>query len=147
MDASTPIQNPLIRKLESIFALSDAERSALLGLSSDSVVGQRMVISFGIELHDRLLDGVIESFRSHESLVRQVMALQIAPALFDVVEFGRILGQPFDRQPGRPFSERGTRCLAGMDRAIVENEHDRLAGRGGRGTITLIDLLQQRDEI
>ena len=34
MDPSTPIQNPLIRKLESIFVLSDDERSALLGLAA-----------------------------------------------------------------------------------------------------------------
>src|SRR3954464_3711324 len=35
-----------------------------IALSSSSVVGQRMVVSFGVELHDGLMDGAIEVFRS-----------------------------------------------------------------------------------
>jgi hypothetical protein len=38
-------------------------------LSSDSVVDQRMVVSFEVELPDGLVDGAIEMFRSAEGLM------------------------------------------------------------------------------
>jgi hypothetical protein len=44
-------------------------------LSSDSVVGQRMAISFTIEHHDRLVDGLIEVVWTGESLVSEMMLL------------------------------------------------------------------------
>jgi hypothetical protein len=53
------------------------------------VVGQRMTISFAIEHHDRLVDGIVEAFWTRESLVSEMMPLQIAPELFDVVELRR----------------------------------------------------------
>jgi hypothetical protein len=52
-------------------------------LSSDSVVGQRMAMSFAIEHPDRLVDGIIEVVWTVESLVSEMMLLQIAPELFD----------------------------------------------------------------
>jgi hypothetical protein len=56
---------------------------ALARLSSDSVVGQRMAMSFAIEHPDRLVDGIIEVVWTVESLVSKMMLLQIAPELFD----------------------------------------------------------------
>src|SRR5215212_6214745 len=58
-------------------------------LSSNSVVGQRMAISFAIEHPDCLVDGIIEVVWTGESLVSKMMLLQIAPELFDVVELRR----------------------------------------------------------
>jgi hypothetical protein len=83
-----------------------------------------MTISFPIEHPDRLVDGTIEVVWTRESLVSKMMLLQIAPELFDVVELRRVFRQPFDREPGRPLGEGGARRLAGVDRAVVEDEHD-----------------------
>ena len=116
-------------------------------LSSDALVGRRMAISFAIEHHDCLVDGIIEVVWTVESLVSKMMLLQIAPELFDVVERRRVFRQPFDREPGRPLGECGARRLAGVDRAIVEDEHDRLLRTSGRQAILRVDLFQKRDEI
>jgi len=47
-----------------------------------------MAISFAIEHHDRLVDGIIEVFWTGESLMSKMMLFQIAPELFDVVATG-----------------------------------------------------------
>src|SRR3954467_6031465 len=118
-----------------------------LALSSSSVVGQRMVVSFGVELHDGLMDGAIEVFRSPERLMGEVMPLQVAPDRFDVVELGSIFRKPFDPEPVGALGERGAGRLAGVDRAVVENEHERLDRTPELGTIAAIDLLQESDEV
>ena len=70
-------------------------------LSSDSVVGQRMAMSFAIEHHDRLVDGIIEVCWACESLVSKMMLLQIAPELFDrVVMMTLQSGFPLRRAEG-----------------------------------------------
>src|ERR687889_1243105 len=76
-----------------------------------------------------------------------MMPLQIAPEFLDVVEFGSVFRQPLDREPGGPLSEGSARCLAGVDRAVVEDEHDRFLRTAGHRAILRIDLLQKRDEI
>src|SRR3954469_17929368 len=53
-------------------------------LSSNSVVGQRMTASFGIEFPDGIVDGLIEVVRSGEDLVGEGMPLQVAPDPFNV---------------------------------------------------------------
>ena len=45
-----------------------------------------MTISFVIEHPDRLMDGIIKVVWTRECLVSEMMLLQIAPELFDVVE-------------------------------------------------------------
>src|SRR3954463_16571163 len=130
-----------IESLAEVRALVDAL------LSSSSVVGQRMVVSFGVELHDGLMDGAIEVFRSPERLMVEVMPLQVAPDRFDVVELGSIFRKPFDPEPVGALGERGAGRLAGVDRADVENEHERLGRNPELGTIAPIDLLQESDEV
>src|SRR3954471_8617677 len=130
-----------IESLAEVRALVDAL------LSSSSVVGQRMVVSFGVELHDGLMDGAIEVFRSPERLMGEVMPLQVAPDRFDVVELGSIFRKPFDPEPVGALGERGAGRLAGVDRAVVENEHERLDRNPELGTIAAIDLLQESDEV
>src|ERR687889_674122 len=76
-----------------------------------------------------------------------MMPLQIAPEFLDVVEFGSVFRQPFDREPGCSLGEGGARRLAGVDRAVVEDEHDRFLRTAGHRAILRIDLLQKRDEI
>src|SRR4051812_27428496 len=79
-----------------------------LVLSSDSLVGQRMAVSFGIELHDSVGDGTVEVIRAGEGLVSEMMSLQVAPETLDVVQLRGIFRQPLDREPvgalgeGRP---------------------------------------------
>ena len=75
------------------------------------------------------------------------MLLQIAPELFDVVELGSVFRQPLDREPGGPLSEGGARRLAGVDRAVVEDEHNRFLRTAGHRAILPVDLVQKRDEI
>src|SRR3954452_5939924 len=95
-------------------------------LSRSSVVGQRMVVSFGVELHDGLMDGAIEVFRFPERLMGEVMPLQVAPDRFDVVELGSIFRTPSVPEPVGALGERGACRLAGVNRAVVENEPERL---------------------
>src|SRR3954451_20112567 len=42
-------------------------------LSSNSVVGQRMAVSFGIEFRNSVLDGAVEVIRTVERLMSEVM--------------------------------------------------------------------------
>src|SRR5580765_2842921 len=81
-------------------------------LSSDSVVGQRMAISFTVELHDGLMDRVIEVFGAREGLVSELVSLQVAPELFDVVELRSVFGQPLDPEPVGTFGKSRLACLA-----------------------------------
>src|SRR3954451_23330141 len=105
-----------------------------------------MAISFAIEHPDRLVDGTIEVFWTRESLMSKMMLFQIAPELFNVVELRRVFRQPFDCEPGRSLGECGARRLAGVDRVVVEDEHDRLPRTIRPQAILRVDLLQKRDE-
>src|SRR5271167_2999195 len=85
--------------------------------------------------------------RAGAGLVGEVMGLEVAPDRLDVVEFGRVLGQPFDGQPVRPGGQGGARALAGVDRTIVFNQHDRLGLASGLRAVEMIDLLEMGDEV
>ena len=76
-------------------------------LSSDSLVGQRMAVSFGIEFHDGLVDGAVEVIRAGERLMSEVMPLQVAPENLDVVQLRRVFRQPLDREPVGALGEGG----------------------------------------
>jgi hypothetical protein len=68
-------------------------------LSTDSLVGQRMAVSFGIEFHDGVMDRAVEVIRTGEGLVSEMMPLQVAPENLDVVQLRSIFRQPLDREP------------------------------------------------
>src|ERR687890_834194 len=95
-------------------------------LSSYSLVGPRMTVSFGVELPGCVIDGAIEIFRSCERLMSEVVPLQVAPDRFNVVELWGVFRQPLDREPMSPQGERGAACFAGVDRTVVEDKYDGL---------------------
>src|SRR3954470_21824834 len=68
-----------------------------MALSSDSLVGQRMAVSFGIEVYHGLVDSAVEVIRTVERLMCEVMPLQVAPENLDVVQLRRVFRQPLDR--------------------------------------------------
>src|SRR3954447_15323985 len=84
-------------------------------LSIDSLVGQRMAVSFGIEFYHGLVDSAVEVIRTVERLMCEVMPLQVAPENLDVVQLRRVFRQPLDREPvgalgkGCPRSARAAR--------------------------------------
>src|SRR5215211_3814006 len=95
-------------------------------LSSDSVVGPRMAVSLGVERSNRFVDGAVEVIRTVERLMCEVMPLQVAPETLDIVQLRSIFRQPLDGEPVGARGERGAACLAGVDRAVVEDEHEGL---------------------
>jgi hypothetical protein len=101
-----------------------------------------MAISFGVELDDSLLDGIIEVIRTGECLMSEVMPLQVAPDSFNVVQFRSVFRQPLDREPVGALGEGGTRRLAGVDRAIIQDQNEGLDRDPGLGTIAAVDPLQ-----
>ena len=93
------------------------------------------------------MDGVVERGVVGEGLVGEMMRLEVAPHRFDVVEFGRVFREPFDGQPVRPGGESGEGELAGMDRTIVLDQHDRLGLASGLRAVETVDLLEMDDEV
>ena len=75
------------------------------------------------------------------------MRLEVVPDDLDVIEFGRVFGQPLDGEPVCAGGERRARELAGMDRAIVLDQHDRLDPPPGLRTIEPVELFEMGDEI
>ena len=93
------------------------------------------------------MDGPIESFGVGEGLVGQMMRFEIVPDNFDVVEFGRVLGQPFDGEPVGAGGE-GSGCrLAHVDRPVVEHDDDGFRPHARPRAIQAIERLQERNEI
>src|SRR5215211_2956454 len=116
-------------------------------LSSNSVVGQRMAASFGIEFPDGIVDSLIEVLRSGEGLVSEVMPLQVAHQTFDIVQLRSVFRQPLDREPVGTRSAGGASRLAGVDRTVVEDQNEGLDRDAELGTIAAVDLLQESDEV
>src|SRR5215212_6545881 len=127
--------------------VSYAQRWVERLLSSNSVVGQRMAVSFGVELSNRFVDGAVEVIRTVERLMSEVMPLQVAPETLDVVQLRSIFRQPLDGEPVGALGERGAACLAGVDRAVVEDQNDGLDRNSELGPIAPVDLLQESDEV
>src|SRR4051812_19264330 len=116
-------------------------------LSSNSPVGQRMAASFRVEFPDSIVDGLIEVFRSRGGLVSEVMPLQVAPDRFDVVQLRSVFRQPLDPEPVGALGERCAGRLAGVDRAVIQDEHEGLDRDPELGPIAPVDLLQESDEV
>src|SRR5271166_3118613 len=116
-------------------------------LSRDSWSGQRKRHTLRIQRIHGLVDRLVESVSIGKGLMREMMGLEVMPDDLDVVQFGRILGQPLDGKPVRPGGQRRQRELAGMDRTIVLDQHHRLGRLTGLGTIKPVELLEMRDEV
>ena len=100
--------------------------------------------AFLVEVNDSGLDSAVEVIGITKSLVGEEMLLEIAPGVFNGVQFGCVLRQPFDRQPG-PGLEGGLGYLAGMDGTVVDNEDDRSCPLA-RG-VAFLEPPEQRDEV
>ena len=116
-------------------------------LSSSSMVGQQMAVSFGIKLDDSLVNGAVEVIRAGEGLMSEVMPLQVAPDPFNIVQLRGVFRQPLDREPVGARREGSAACLTRVDRAVVEDKHDGLEHDPELGTIAPINLLQQSNEV
>ena len=93
------------------------------------------------------MDCLVEGVRVGEGLVGEMMRLEVAPDEFDVVQFGRVFGQPLDGEPVSTGGERCERALAGVDRAVVLDQYDGREGLSGPRTVEPIELLEMSDEI
>ena len=103
-----------------------------------------MAASFGIEFPDGIVDGLIEVFRSGEGLVSEVMPLEVAPEHLDIVQLRSVFRQPFDPEPVGALGERGAGRLAGVDRAVIQDQNEGLDRDAELGTIATVDLPQGR---
>src|SRR4051812_30141047 len=106
-----------------------------------------MAMALRVELGDCVLDSAVEVIGTVERLMCEVMPLQVAPEGLDVVQLRGILRQPLDREPVGALGEGGAGRLAGVDRAVIQDEHERLGRNPELGTIAPIDLLQESDEV
>src|SRR4051812_21031210 len=106
------------RMCATIIALSLAIGPAYSrALSSSSMVGQQMAVSFGIKLDDSLVNGAVEVIRAGEGLMSEVMPLQVAPDPFNIVQLRGVFRQPLDREPvGAPRGQRGLPYSCGSGR-------------------------------
>src|SRR3954453_2499447 len=77
----------------------------------------------------------------------EVVALYIAPDILDVVQLGGVFRQPLDSQPVRSRRQRGAAHLTGVDRPIIEHEHDWLADHSRPWSVTAAEFAQQVDEV
>src|SRR4051812_49660902 len=104
-----------------------------------------MAVSLGVERSNRLVDGAVEVIRAGERLMSEVMPLQVAPETLDIVQLRSIIRQPLDGEPVGARGERGAACLAGVDRAVGEDEHDGLERDAELGTIAAVAPFQEGD--
>src|SRR5512144_249770 len=93
-------------------------------LSSNSWVGTHFSLAFLVEVNDSGVDGTVEVIGITKSLVGKEVLLEIAPGVFDGVQFGGVLRRPFERQPG-PALQGSPGCLAAMDGSVVHDEDNR----------------------
>ena len=112
---------------EPIFPPDDA-----VALSSSGDERTRWGSALAVEGLDGLVDGDVEGVGVAEGAVGEVVALQVAPGPLDVVQLGRVLRQPLDREPG-PRRQRLPARLARVDRAVVEHQDHRPADPPGAG--------------
>lgn len=74
-------------------------------------------------------------------------SLELGPDILDVVQFGGIFRKPLDPQPVVSSGERLAGRLAGVDRAIVEHDNDRLHSNTSLVAIETVQFLQEGDEV
>src|SRR6201997_4397642 len=116
-------------------------------LARDSQVRQRKQHALCVQIIDGVTDRAVERVGVGKGLMCQMGGLEVGPDHRVVVEFRRILGQPFDGEPVGAGGQRCRREVAGMDGAIVLDEHHRFGGLAGSGTIQPIELLEMGDKV
>src|SRR4029078_3380585 len=79
-----------------------------------------------------------------EGAVGELMLLEVAPASFDVVQFGGVFGQPFEGEPGA-LGERVWGNLVGVDWPVIETR-DQGPGSFG-GAVGGAKLIEQGNEV
>jgi hypothetical protein len=121
--------------------------SAQPSLSRDSLFDQRTDVSLSVQGDNRGVNGPVEVVGVGEGLVGEMVGFEIAPDGFDVVEFGRVLGQPFDGEPMGAGGKRGDAGLAHVDRAVVEHDDDWPDRQAWPRAIKAVEPPQQRNEI
>src|SRR3954471_20364348 len=77
-------------------------------------------LSLMVQAGDDVRDDAFESVGIGEGTIGQIMLLEVAPASFDVVQFGGVFRQPFEGEAGT-LGKRAVCQLAGVDRPVVEN--------------------------
>jgi hypothetical protein len=108
-------------------------------LSRDSLFDQRTDVSLSVQGGDSGVNGVVEVVGVGESLVGQVMGFKIAPDGLDVVEFRRVLAQPFDGEPMGAVGKRGDGGRAHVDRPVVEHDNNRPDRQAGWRAIKAVE--------
>jgi len=98
--------------------------AALTQLSRDSPVDQRTDVSLLVQGIHRSVDFAVEGFGVSECLMGEVMGFEIAPDRLDIVEFGRIFRQPLGSEPVGARRKCFSRCVADVDRAVIEHNDD-----------------------
>jgi hypothetical protein len=92
------------------------------------------------------MDCLVEHGDVGDDVMSEVMRLEIMPDL-NVIEFGRVFGQPPNGEPICPGGERRARKFIDMDRSIVLDQHHRPGWSPGHGIVELIELLGMCNEI
>src|SRR4051794_24670762 len=69
-------------------------------LSRSPANGRWIGLSFVVEVGDSVRDSAFESVGIGEGTIGQIMLLEVAPASFDIVQFGGVFRQPLDGEPG-----------------------------------------------
>ena len=86
-----------------------------------------------VEVIDGDVDGLVECGDVGEGLVGEVMRLEVVPDHRDVVEFGRVFGQPLDGEPVRAGGQCGERELADVIGPLSSTSTTGLIGLPGLG--------------
>lgn len=79
-------------------------------------------------------------------MIGEMVSLEVHPVSFDVVEFRGVFRQPFNGNP-RTRSESSGAQLADVNRAVIENKHDRQVRVIPARPILAIQQFEQHDEI
>src|SRR3990172_189341 len=124
-----------------------AADKALTVLSRDSQVAQQIAISLRVQGGDSGVNSMVESVGIGECVVGQMMGFKVVPDHLDVVELGRILGQPLDDEPMSAGGEGRERRPAEVDRSIVEDDDDGLGAPAEFWAVEAVEPLEERDEI
>ena len=93
------------------------------------------------------MDRLVKRVDVRESLMGEVVRFEIVPDDLNVIEFGRVFGQPLHCEPVCPGSERRAREFTDVDRPIVLDQHDRCGWPTGHGTVESIELFDMRHEV
>ena len=103
----------------------DAQLSSLIQL-----VARMRRLAFLVEVLNSIPDARVEVGGVPERAVGQVVALEVAPASFNVVQLRGVARQPLDGDP-RPLGQCRPSGPAGVDGSVVSHQHNRRAVPAG----------------